>query len=195
MISPEPSRRAASTHVLSKTTYMRGRQCPKSLSLYTHRRELMPPVSAAQQAVFDAGTEVGLLAQQLCAGGVDVRPQSARDFTESLSRTAQAIADGATVLYEATFVHDDVLVAVDIQQRNGDSWRAYEVKGTGSVTQHIEHAALQYYVMASAGLSISDISSVHLNTSNVRAGVLDLSRWWSTRMAGRNTSRRGALFA
>ena len=177
MTSPDQSRSRANTHLLSKTTYMRGHQCAKSLSLYTHRRELMPPVSAAQQAVFDAGTGVGLLAQQLFPGGVDVRPQSARDFTESLARTAQAIADGATVLYEAAFVHDDVLVAVDILKRDGDSWHAYEVKGTGSVKPpHVEDAALQYHVMVSAGLSVSDISIVHLNTSYVRAGALDLSR-------------------
>ena len=177
MTSPDPIRRSSPTHLLSKTTYMRGHQCTKALSLYTHRRELLPPVSPAQQAIFDAGSEVGLLAQQLFPGGIDARPDSARDFTESLAKTARAIADGASVIYEAAFVYDDVLVAVDLLRRDGNGWHAYEVKGTGSVKpQHVDDAALQYYVMTSAGLAVHDISIVHLNTRYVRAGALEVSR-------------------
>ena len=169
--------RSSRTHLLSKTTYMRGHQCGKALSLYTHRRELLPPVSPIQQAIFDAGTEVGLLAQQLFPGGIDVRPDSARDFTESLAKTAQAIAEGASVIYEAAFVYDDVLVAVDLLRRDGSGWHAYEVKGAGSVKpQHVDDAALQYYVMTSAGLAVHDISIVHLNTRYVRAGALEVPR-------------------
>ncbi len=177
MTSPDPIRRSSPTHLLSKTTYMRGHQCTKALSLYTHRRELLPPVSPAQQAIFDAGSEVGLQAQQLFPGGIDARPDSARDFTESLAKTARAIADGASVIYEAAFVYDDVLVAVDLLRRDGNGWHAYEVKGAGSVKpQHVDDAALQYYVMTSAGLAVHDISIVHLNTRYVRAGELEVSR-------------------
>ncbi|MDQ8172908.1 MAG: DUF2779 domain-containing protein [Gemmatimonadota bacterium] len=177
MTSPDPLRRSSPTHLLSKTTYMRGHQCTKALSLYTHHRELLPPVSPSQQAVFDAGSEVGLLAQQLFPGGIDARPDSARDFTQSLAKTAQAIAQGAPVIYEAAFVYDDVLVAVDLLRRDGTGWRAYEVKGTGSVKpQHIDDAALQYYVMTSAGLAVRDISIVHLNMRYVRAGALEVPR-------------------
>jgi hypothetical protein len=177
MTSSDLPRRSSPTHLLSKTTYMRGHQCTKSLSLYTHHRDLLPPVSAAQQAVFDAGSEVGLLAQQLFPGGVDVRPDSARDFRESLAKTARAVVDGASVIYEAAFVYDDVLVAVDLLRRDGSEWHAYEVKGAGSVKpQHVDDAALQYYVMTSAGLAVRDISIVHLNTQYVRAGALEMPR-------------------
>ncbi len=179
MIPPTPGGTLSAyhrTHLLSKSTYMRGCQCPKALSLYTHRRELMPPVSAAQQAVFDTGTEVGLLAQSLFPGGIDLRPDSARDFRDSLARTSAAIQNGATVLYEPAFVHDDVLVAVDIMCRQGDSWHALEVKSTGSVKpQHIEDATLQYHVLSSAGVVVHDISIVHLNTQYVRHGALDMT--------------------
>jgi hypothetical protein len=161
------------THLLSKSTYMRGHQCAKQLSLYTHRRELMPPVSPAQQAIFDAGTEVGLLAQGLFPGGVDLRPDSPRDFRTSLARTARALADGAPVLYEAAVVHDDVLAAVDILVRDGDQWCAYEVKSTGRVKpQHVTDAALQYHVLTSSGVALRDISIVHLNPRYVRRGAL-----------------------
>ena len=136
----------------------------------------MPPVSPAQQAVFDTGTEVGLLAQSLFPGGIDLRPDSARDFRDSLARTAAAIQNGATVLCEPAFVHDDVLAALDIMSRHGDSWHALEVKSTGSVKpQHIEDAALQYHVLSSSGVALHDISIVHLNTRYVRQGALDMA--------------------
>lgn len=169
------------THLLSKSTYMRGAQCPKALSLYTHRRELMAPVSAAQQAVFDTGNDVGVLAQSLFPGGVDLRPESARDFRDSLARTTAAIASGATVLYEAAFVHDDVLAAVDLLVRDERGWHAYEVKSTGRVKQqHIEDATLQYHVLTSVGLALSDVSIVHLNPQYVRRGDLDVAALFTT---------------
>jgi hypothetical protein len=36
-------------HLLSRSTYMRGKQCPKALWLYKHRPELRPPVSVGTQ--------------------------------------------------------------------------------------------------------------------------------------------------
>ena len=133
-------------------------------------------MSVAQQAVFDNGNQAGLLAQSLFHGGVDLRPESARDFRESLAHTAAAIANGAAVLYKAAFMHDDVLAAVDILCRIGDMWHAYEVKVTRSVKpQHIEDAALQYHVLTSAGVSLHDIRIVHLDTQYVRRGALDLT--------------------
>lgn len=170
---PMPSDRL---HLLSKSTFMRGQQCLKQLSLYTHRRELMPPVTEAQQAVFDAGNRVGRLAQDLFPGGVDLRPDSARDFRESLQRTAAAVAEETPILYEAAFLHEGVLAAVDILRRQENGWQIIEVKSTGRVKpQHIEDAALQYHVLTACGLSITDVSILHLNTSYERQGRLDLT--------------------
>lgn len=160
-------------HLLSKTTYMRGQQCLKALSLYTHRRDLMAPLTEAQQAVLDAGQRVGRLAQKRFPGGIDLSPDSARDFRESLQRTAAAVEAGVPVLYEAAFLHDGVLAAVDILRRQDNGWHIIEVKSTGGVKpQHIEDAALQYHVLTSCGLPITDVSILHLDTSYVRRGPL-----------------------
>jgi len=72
-------------HLLSKSTYMRGKQCPKALWLYKHRPELRPVVSEAQQAIFDNGTAVGLLAQQRFPGGVDCTPDDHYDYGTALA--------------------------------------------------------------------------------------------------------------
>ncbi|MBK8708714.1 MAG: hypothetical protein IPN30_09540 [Flavobacteriales bacterium] len=106
-------------HLLSKSTYMRGKQCPKALWLYKHRPELRPPVSAGTQAIFDSGTEVGLLAQQRFPGGVDCTPEHHYDYAPALAATQAALAAGAPVVYEAAFQHDGVLAALDILVRDG----------------------------------------------------------------------------
>ena len=47
--------------MLSKSKIMRGKQCHKSLWLYKHQPELRQ-ISAGQEAIFQAGTDIGLLA-------------------------------------------------------------------------------------------------------------------------------------
>ena len=164
-------------HLLSKSTYIRGRQCPKALWLYKHRRELMPPVDAATQAVFDTGTNVGLLAQQLFPGGVDCSPEHFYDFGPSVAATQAAIARGERVIYEAAFLHDGVLAALDILVKDADGWKAYEVKSsTGVKEYHVNDAALQAHVIEGCGLPLADISIVHLNSSYVRQGSVDVQQ-------------------
>ena len=55
---------------LSKSQFTRGLQCHKSLWLLKNRPELRVEPDASLQARFDAGTGVGLLAQQLFPGGM-----------------------------------------------------------------------------------------------------------------------------
>ena len=81
-------------HLLSKSTYIRGRQCAKSLWLVKHRPELRPEVPARLQAIFDQGTEVGRLAQQRFPGGVDCSPEHHYDYGPALEATRAALAAG-----------------------------------------------------------------------------------------------------
>lgn len=163
------------SHLLSKSTYMRGRQCPKALWLHKHRRELIPPVDPARQAVYDTGTEVGLLAQQLFPGGVDCTPETPYDFAPAIAATQQAIAEGRTVIYEAAFLHEGVLAALDILVKDADGWKAYEVKSSTSPKEYQWHdAALQAHVIEGSGIPLVDVSIVHLNNSYVRQGAIDV---------------------
>lgn len=162
-------------HLLSKSTYMRGRQCPKALWLYKNCRELLPPVDPVRQAIYDSGTTVGLLAQQLFPGGVDCTPESARDFAPAIEATQRAIAEGATVIYEAAFLHEGVLAALDILVKDADGWKAYEVKSSSSAKEYQWHdAALQAHVIEGCGIALTDVSIVHLNSAYVRQGPIDV---------------------
>jgi hypothetical protein len=165
------------SHLLSKSTYMRGRQCAKALWLYKHRRDLLPPVDPARQAIYDTGTQVGLLAQQLFPGGVDCTPEDPRDFAPAIEATQRAIAEGARVIYEAAFLHDGVLAALDILVKDSDGWKAHEVKSSSSAKEYQWHdAALQAHVIEGCGIALADIAIVHLNTAYVRQGPIDVQR-------------------
>lgn len=163
---------------LSKSQYTRGLQCEKSLWLYRERKELQDPVSPQDQAIFEQGTAVGILAHKWIKGGVLIEADHAHP-EEALAATAAAIAAGAEVIYEAAFLYDGVLVRADIIVRNpkvdGKAWDLYEVKSTTKVEdEHLLDVAIQRYVLNGAGIGIVRAFLAHLDSSYVRRGALDL---------------------
>ena len=159
---------------LSKSLFIRGRQCHKSLWLYKRRPELRDEISAAQQAIFQSGTDVGLLAQQLFSGGVEV-PYEGLTHQQQIELTKDEIARGTETIYEATFQHDGIFVKADILHLGTDGWEIYEVKGSTAVKDvYVYDAALQYHALTGEGLAISKVSIVHVNNAYTRNGDLDI---------------------
>ena len=101
-------------HTLSKSAFIRGLQCHKSLYLRKHHKELEDKVSESQQAIFDKGTNVGLLAQQLFHGGIDLGIYIPSNFNKVFSETSRLICEGQTVIYEAGFKSNHLICFVDI---------------------------------------------------------------------------------
>ncbi len=168
-------------HVLSKSTFMYGCQCPKRLFLYKFKPSLRNPEDEGQQAIFAAGTNVGLLAQSLFPGGVDASPPDTFSYQKSVEKTRKLIEAGATVIYEAAFQFEEVLCALDILVRKKNKWYAFEVKGSVSVRpQYIQDASLQYHVITNSGLKLEDISIVYLNNQYERQGDLDIKQLFNT---------------
>ncbi|MCH7611560.1 MAG: DUF2779 domain-containing protein, partial [Chloroflexi bacterium] len=167
-------------HLLSKSTFLRGLQCHKSLYLNRHRRDLRDEISPELEAVFAMGREVGELARGLFPGGVPSKPPKSFQFQRAVEVTRELIEAGKDIIYEAAFQHERVLALVDILVRDGDKWRAYEVKSSASLKEvHIPDAGIQYYIMQGQGIELADLSIVHLNTSYVRQGELDLEQLFS----------------
>ena len=86
---------------LSKSTFLMGRQCSKLLWFRYNAKDQIPAPDEAQQAVFDQGTEVGELAQQLFPGGIVVAPGIITP-DEVIAATQKAIQTRRP-LYEAAF--------------------------------------------------------------------------------------------
>ncbi len=162
-------------HILSKSTFTYGVQCPKRLYFHKFRPELRNPEDESQQAIFSSGTNVGLLAQGLFPGGVNAEPPDAFSYHLSVAKTKQFIEEGAKIIYEACFKYEGVLCAIDILVKNDNKWCAYEVKNTTKVKEpHIMDAALQYHVITNSGIQLEDVFIVHLNNKYVRRGEINV---------------------
>lgn len=161
---------------LSKSTFMYGCQCPKRLYLHKKYKHLANPSDVKQEAVFASGTDAGLLARQLFPKGVDASPPDAFQYGKAAANTHAYLATHF-VIYEATFIYDGVMCAIDILVRKGNQWYAFEVKGTNSVKpQHVTDAALQYAVITGCGIELADFSIIHFDKTYVRKGGIDIQR-------------------
>ncbi len=165
-------------HILSKSTYIKGEQCEKALFLFKNRPFLRDKLSMEQRAKFKRGTDVGLLAQQLFPGGINMTPSSPSQFGKKAVETLKNLTNPAVnVMYEAVFQYDDTLIMLDIIIRDGDKWRAIEVKSSLSISQtYMKDAALQYYVLKGCDVPLSDIQLMYINADYVKNGDLDLSQ-------------------
>ena len=159
---------------ISKSAFIRGLQCHKSLYLKKHHPDLEDKISEAQQAIFDKGTNVGLLAQTLFPGGIDLGSYIPNNFAEVFKQT-DLLIQGEAPIYEAGFKYDGLLCFMDILAKKDGKWRAYEVKGSTSVKEtYLWDTAFQYHVLTSSGIDLEEISVVFLNNQYVRNGELDL---------------------
>lgn len=161
---------------LSKSQFIRGLQCHKSLWLYKNRPDLRGEPGATLQALFDEGTYIGELAQGLFSGGEAIRFEEG-SFEEKIEKTQKLIDSGVKTIYEATFQYDDVLVMVDILHKGKGGWELYEVKASTQVKPvHENDVAVQYYVLNGSGIKIKKASLVHINNQYTRQGDLDVQQ-------------------
>jgi len=164
---------------LSKSLFLRGLQCPKSLYLYKTQPDLRDEISEAQEVVFQAGTEVGVTAQGLFPGG-KVIPYDGMSLEDQKKLTQAEMAAGTPILYEPAFQFDKVFVKADILRKVGEEWDLYEVKGsTGIKEVYLNDIALQYSVLKNSGLPIRKAYLVYLNNQYVKNGALDLDQLFS----------------
>ena len=131
-------------------------------------------IDAVTQARFDTGNAVGELARQRYDRRMEVSgltpgvliSEDPREHARSVAETAEAIAAGDPMIYEAAFSYNGVKVRVDILERLDDgSFVINEVKSTGKF-DHNKHGldvAVQLYVLNGNNLDISRVNLVHLN--------------------------------
>ncbi|MCP9452645.1 MAG: DUF2779 domain-containing protein [Nitrospira sp.] len=162
---------------LSKSKYLAGLQCSKRLYLEVHHPELATPPDLVTQMVLDRGTEIGIHARRVFPGGVliDAGP---RQREEALARTASVMADlTVPAVFEGAFQHEGVWVRVDILERisepqtNRPAWRLIEVKSSSRVKDvHLNDVAIQSAVVQGAGIPLSAMCIMRINTDYVYEG-------------------------
>jgi len=147
----------------SKSAFIRGLQCRKSLYLKKFKPELEDAISNDQQSLFDSGHEFGSLATKLFPGGVDLSKYIPRFMGKVFKETKILIGKHDTI-YEAGFTVSNLLCFSDIVIALNTGLKIYEVKNSKEVKDvHLWDAAFQYLVISNSGYEIEDISIIHLN--------------------------------
>ena len=157
---------------LSKSLYIRGLQCSKSLWLKKYNEQVLSDNTASQTAIFETGDAVGDLACQLFPHGREI-PYEGTSFEEKINTTQEWLDDTVENIYEATFEYDGILVMVDILHTNKDkSVEIYEVKSATSVKNvYLDDASVQYYVLHGLGYDVKSVSIIHINNNLFKNNV------------------------
>ncbi len=174
------------SHLLSKSSFLKGLQCEKHLFLYKYHYNEMDEFSEMQKAIFQRGTDVGVLAQKLFPGGTIATEGSPPAYKKGRKKTSELTQQGGKIIYEAAFQFNEVLSIADIlvKEKNGSSrrseaeteWNIYEVKSSTSISEtYLNDAALQYYVISNSGIEINDFSIIHINNQYIRKGELNIN--------------------
>ena len=158
---------------LSKSQYIRGLQCHKSLWLYKNTPELRDAPDSQTESSFNTGYDVGELAKELFPHGVEIAFDSS-NFDGMIEKTKELIAKGTDVIYEATFKEDGIFAMADILVKNGNAWDIYEVKAsTRTKEYHINDTSIQWYALSKA-IPLNRAYVVHINNKYVRDGELNV---------------------
>ena len=161
---------------ISKSEFIRGIKCPKSLWLHKKDNVVKDPVDEELKARFAQGAEVGKHAQKLFPHGKEISFRRG-DFSAMIRQTRKWIEEGQKVIFEAALAARSGFAMADILLGTGTGWNIYEVKSTTKVKDYHKYdLAFQYYVFLNAGLSMEKAFLIHLNREYVREGALDPGR-------------------
>ncbi|HWP93435.1 MAG TPA: DUF2779 domain-containing protein [Thermodesulfobacteriota bacterium] len=160
---------------LSKSKYLSGLQCEKRLWLEVNDPDKAPEITESQQRLFDQGIEVGIHAQRYFGEGYLIDKDRLRIY-ECIEETRKAITRGESIIFEATFVHDNTVVMADIIKKNeDDSWDIIEVKSATRIKdEYIPDLAVQRYVLEGSGLRINKTYIMYINKECVYPDLSNL---------------------
>lgn len=167
---------------LSKSDFLKYRTCPSYFWLWKNKPELVPEDSPEEvrENKFEQGNQVESLARGLFPNGVLVEGYN----TQAASNTERVISEGVDVIFQATVITDNNLLAMaDVLERDGDGWILYEVKSSSSVKKdkHIPDMAFQKLAFETAGYKINSTRIIHLNKEFVRYGeTIDPTTFFAT---------------
>jgi len=165
---------------ISKSTFLMGLQCQKLIWFRYNAKEQIPVPDESTQSVFDQGTAVGELAQQLFPGGIVVAPGIITP-DDVIAQTHDAIRKRQP-LYEAAFSYHGGYARVDILVPVvGGAWDLVEVKSTTSFKKevHLPDITFQAFVLTGAGIKLRKCFLAHINNEFVRDGAIHPKKFFS----------------
>ena len=157
--------------MLTKSDFMKYRECPVYLWLKKYRPEFIPENTPETRRILEMGREVDLLSRQLFSGGIE-----AEGFNQDGWRnTKKLIDDGAKIIFQPTVVAGALTCRADILIKNrSGGWDMHEVKMATQVKDdYYFDTAFQYTCFKRAGIKISRVNLIHINNKYVRRGEIN----------------------
>lgn len=157
--------------LLTKSGYLKGRQCPKYLWTFFHEPRKIPGPGTVDRYRLDQGTLVGNLAKTLFPHGKNI---STVNNTENAAETEKLLLERVPI-FEAGFLIEKLFSRVDILvPAEKNEWDILEVKSSTGVKEvHIHDLAFQKYNLEKCGLTIRNCVLVHINNQYVKQGDFD----------------------
>jgi hypothetical protein len=144
------------------------------LWLFDHHRELFDE-SVMNERIFTEGYKVGELAREYLNTDTVIPYNS--DKSLMIAGTREAVAQGKTVIAEASFSSNNNFCSVDILRVFSGYVEIVEVKSsTGIKPIYMDDMAFQYHVLSGTGLKVRKVSLMHIDKTYTRTGDLDLGR-------------------
>jgi hypothetical protein len=159
------------SHTITKSRYIFGRQCLKYLWVAVNQRERIPEPDEATQFRFIEGYQIDRIAKTLWPDGIELNHD---DFLKNIEETQKSLKKRVP-LFEAGFQVEDISARADILLPNGKSvWDLIEIKSSTEVKDvHIEDVAFQLYCYKNAGIKIDSCFLMHVNNTHMRQGEID----------------------
>lgn len=168
--------------MITKSQYLVGQRCEKALWLNKYKADELCERNTHR---IEVGIKVGEVARGLIPGGVLIE-YNFTNINAMIEATKEAMATN-DVIYEGTFMFNDVLVRCDILKRTENGWNMYEVKSTTDVFEkkkkiitlkerYKNDLSIQYYVLSKLGYNIENVNIVYINNQYVRNGDLELDK-------------------
>lgn len=163
---------------LSKYPFLQG--CTKAIWLHYNSPELKSPISSESQMKFEKGKQVGILARQIYAGGIDLSKNETVWGQELIDATQEALNTDKRIFYEAAFETLDktAMFKADIFVVSEKRTMLIEVKSSTDIKepQHLLDIGFQYYVLTHSSYSGPPIEVyiAYLNKDYVLGEELDI---------------------
>ena len=167
---------------LSKSSYIKGLQCPKALWFFNYRKDLKLPLDNKTKAKFETGNEITELERKYFAEGVKA-VDDYFDVKKAAHSTKSLIVKNHQIIFEATAIidADGSHARIDIfrKNQNSDGWDLIEVKSsTGVEDCHLDDMSFQYHVFSKAGYKIDRCLLMLVDNSYVLQGEIDVSKFF-----------------
>jgi hypothetical protein len=158
--------------LLTKSGYIRGRQCPKLLWLSKNNPSTLT-TDDIQDHIFQQGQIVGDYAQQLFPNGHLIDHNN--PFMDKINQTRDLIKNH-TVIFEGSFLWNGCFCMVDALVPTPLGWQLIEIKSSTQLKSiHLDDVTFQAVILTELGIPIHSHWVYVINTDYIRQGDIDIA--------------------